>query len=67
MNTLVALLPFAGCAAMMVVCARMMTGGHKAHSSEAPEAAEVDRLRSEVAELRARLDAPDSADRAARN
>lgn len=53
------LLPMAGCAAMMLLCARMMRGHH-----QTPEAAasEVDELRAEVATLRARLEERTQAD-----
>jgi hypothetical protein len=60
MSTLFALLvPLAGCAAMMLLCTRMMRRGDCATSGPA-EPAEVAQLRAEVAELRARLD-PDTA------
>jgi hypothetical protein len=51
------LLPLAGCAAMMVVCSRMMRGGDCASSSPA-EPTEIAQLRAEIAELRTRLDQP---------
>lgn len=65
MRTLLALLPVAGCAAMMLACARMMRGGHSASSADATPAdvAGVNQLRAEIAELRARLDSSDPSDR----
>ena len=59
MSTLLALIPLAACAAMMLVCTRMMRRGDCATSGPA-ETAEVAQLRAEVADLRARL-APDTA------
>ena len=53
---LVSLLPMIGCAAMMVLCARMMRG-HGSPPSTA-DADQVPLLRAEIAELRARLDEP---------
>ena len=53
------LLPMVGCAAMMVLCARMIRG----HGAQAPAADdEVTQLRAEVADLRARLDEPAQSD-----
>ena len=58
MSTLFALvIPFAGCAAMMLVCTRMMRRGDCA-TTGAAESTEVAKLQAEVAELRARLDQP---------
>ena len=57
MPALVALvLPFAGCAAMMVVCTRMMRRGACAPTITEAEPGEVAQLRAEVAQLRARLE-----------
>lgn len=56
------LLPFAGCAAMMAVCAVMMRRGNCSKATAA-DAGEVARLRAEVAELRARLDPTGQANR----
>ena len=58
MSTLLALVPLAGCAAMMLLCSRMMRRGDCA-TTGTPEPAEVAELRAEVAELRARLE-PDA-------
>ena len=57
MPTLLAsVLPFAGCAAMMVVCSRMMRRGNCAPGANTEaDATEVAQLRAEVAELRCRL------------
>ncbi|MGH9242938.1 MAG: hypothetical protein ACRD29_01195 [Acidimicrobiales bacterium] len=56
MTTLLAsLLPLAGCAAMMLLCARMMRRGDCTTTTTA-EPAEVTQLRAEVAQLRARLE-----------
>lgn len=56
MTTLFAsLLPLAGCAAMMMVCSRMMRRGDCATTAPA-DTAEVAQLRAEVAQLRARLE-----------
>lgn len=55
MSTLLALVPLAGCAAMMLLCTRMMRRGDCAPDSSA-QPAEVEQLRAEVAELRARLE-----------
>lgn len=52
MESLLAFLPLAGCAAMMFVCARMMTGGRK-HDSPSVAQDEIAQLRDEVARLRA--------------
>lgn len=49
------LLPLAGCAAMMLVCSRMMRRGSCA-SAPPTENNELDQLRAEIAELHARLD-----------
>ena len=54
MSTLLAFVPLAGCAAMMLLCSRMMRRGECA-TSDNPDSAEVAALRTEVAELRARL------------
>jgi hypothetical protein len=63
MSTLLALVvPLAGCAAMMLLCTRMMRHGDCATTGPA-EPAEVAQLRVEVAELRARLDPGTAADR----
>lgn len=58
MSTLLALVPVAGCAAMMLFCTRMMRRGRCA-TARTPEAAGVAQLRAEVAELCARLE-PDA-------
>lgn len=50
MQSLLAVLPVAGCAAMMFVCARMMMSGRKPDSVNAAD--EVAQLRDEVARLR---------------
>lgn len=56
MSTLLALVvPFAGCAVMMLLCTRMMRHGNSA-TTDSAEPAEVAELRTEVAELRARLE-----------
>ncbi len=56
MSTLFALVvPFAGCAVMMLLCTRMMRRGDCATPASA-ETAEVALLRTEVADLRARLE-----------
>lgn len=66
MSTLFALVvPFAGCAVMMLLCSRMMRRGDCATPASA-EPAEVGRLRTEVAELRARLEPIAQPDRDAR-
>ena len=54
MSTLFALVPLAGCAAMMLLCTRMMRRGDCATTPA--ESAEVAQLRGEVAELRSRLE-----------
>lgn len=54
MSTLLALVPVAGCATMMLLCGRMMRRGDCAQPGTA-DTAEVEQLRAEVAELRARL------------
>lgn len=51
------LLPLAGCAAMMLVCSRMMRRGDCA-SAPPTETIEIAQLRAEIAELQARLDQP---------
>jgi hypothetical protein len=51
------LLPLAGCAAMMIVCSRMMRRS-SCTSSPPAEAVEIGQLRAEIAELQARLDQP---------
>lgn len=61
MSTLLALVPLAGCAAMMVLCSRMMRRGDCA-TTGMPESAEVAQLRAEVADLRARLEPGTQAD-----
>ncbi len=64
LSTLFALLvPFAGCAAMMLLCSRMMRRDGCATAALA-DPAEVARLRDEVAELRSRLEPVTSPDRA---
>ncbi len=69
MSTLFALVvPFAGCAVMMLLCTRMMRRGDCTTTGQA-EPAEVARLRAEVAELSARLEPvaqPDPASRPVR-
>ncbi len=63
MSTLLALVvPFAGCAAMMLLCARMMRRGDHTPADPA-DPAEVAQLRTEVAELRARLEPSTQPDR----
>lgn len=65
MDTLLAFAaPAAGCAVMMVLCARMMRRGDCTPASAA-DSDEVTRLRAEVAELRATLgtDRTDRTDR----
>lgn len=47
------LLPFAGCAAMMFVCARMMRRDSCSNDQAVSDRAEIDELRAQVAELRA--------------
>lgn len=65
MSTLFALVvPFAGCAAMMLLCTRMMRRGGCATDLSQPT--EVAQLRAEVAELRARLEPAAQPDRASR-
>ena len=54
MSTLFAFVPLAGCAAMMLLCSRMMRRGDCA-TTRTSEPAEVAALRAEVAELRGRL------------
>lgn len=57
MSTLLSLaLPFAGCALMMLVCARMMRRGSCEPASTETSQADIARLRAEIAELRARTD-----------
>lgn len=58
MSTLFALVvPFAGCAVMMLLCTRMMRRGNCAPTTTGQaEPGEVAQLRAEVAELRARLE-----------
>ena len=53
----VALLPLAGCAAMMLVCSRMMRRGSCAPTAPT-ENSEIAQLRAEIADLHARLDQP---------
>ena len=63
MSTLFALLiPLAGCAVMMVLCARMMRRGN-CRAAGPTEAVELDQLRVEVAELRARVASNHAPDR----
>lgn len=67
MSTLFALVvPFAGCAVMMVLCTRMMRRGDCATTTGQAEPAEIAQLRAEVAELRARLEPVAQPDRASR-
>ena len=64
MSTLFALLvPFAGCAAMMLLCSRMMRRDGCTTAAPA-DPAEIARLRDEVADLRSRLEPVTSPDRA---
>ena len=61
MSTLSAFLPVAGCAVMMLVCARMMRHGHDHPTADAADdqplhPSEVAQLRAEVEQLRAQLD-----------
>lgn len=51
------LLPLAGCAAMMLVCSRMMRRGSCAPAPPT-ENTEIAQLRAEIADLHARLDQP---------
>jgi hypothetical protein len=54
LRTLLGLLPFLGCVAMMFVCAPMTSGrGHRQEDDQ--RASELTRLRPEVAELREEL------------
>ena len=60
MSTLSALLPVAGCAVMMLVCARMMRHGHD-QPNDAPDdqplhPSQVAELRAEIEQLRAQLE-----------
>lgn len=58
MSTLFALVPLAGCAAMMLLCSRMMRRGD-CDTTSTPESAEIAQMRAEVAQLRAQLE-PDA-------
>jgi len=58
MSTLLTLVPVAGCAAMMLLCGRVMRRGDCAKPGTT-DTAEVEQLRAEVAKLRARLE-PDA-------
>lgn len=60
MEILYAALPFAGCAAMTVLCMRMMRGGHRQPTDG--DAKDVSRLRAEVEALRAQRGQPVDAD-----
>lgn len=51
------LLPLAGCAAMMLVCSRMMRRGNCA-SAPSTDSTEIEQLRAEIAELHTRLNNP---------
>ena len=56
MSTLLALVPVAGCAAMMLLCAGMMRRGGKSATADSADPAEVAQLRAEVADLRTQLE-----------
>ncbi len=55
MRAVLSLLPLLGCGAIMVVCARMMFGGHRTNDEHESEA--VKSLREEIARLRSEVGA----------
>ena len=57
MRAVLSLLPLLGCGAIMVVCARMMFGGHRTNDEHESEA--IVSLREEIAELRSQVGAVD--------
>lgn len=59
MSTIIRFLPAAACVGAMVFCMRGMFGRNNTDATD-PRAAEVKRLREELAELRSRLDASDA-------
>lgn len=59
MSTIIRFLPAAACVGAMVFCMRGMFGRNNTDTTD-PRAAEVRRLREELAALRSRLDASDA-------
>jgi len=55
MRAVLSLLPLLGCGAIMVVCARMMFGGHRSNEDHESEA--IASLREEIAQLRSEVGA----------
>jgi|GEM_PF-2712475 len=55
MRAVLSLLPLLGCGAIMVVCARVMFGGHRTNNEQESEA--IASLREETAQLRSEVGA----------